>query len=66
MRHTLGFLGALGRGGCGGRLDEHEFADDFIGEGEAGGGEGEAVVAELEEVAVEEGGDGEVEGGERS
>lgn len=47
------------------RLDEHEFADDFIGEGEAGVGEGEAVVAELEEVAVEEGGDGCVEGGER-
>ena len=48
-----------------GRLDEHELADDFVGEREAGGGEREAVVVELEEVTVEEGSDGGVEGGER-
>jgi len=45
-------------------LDEHKFADDFIGEREAGGGEGEAVLAKLEKIAVDERVDDGAEGGE--
>lgn len=50
----------LKRGGS----DEHKFADDFIGEREAGGGEGEAVLVKLEKIAVDERVDDGAEGGE--
>ena len=45
-------------------LDEHKFADDFVGERKAGGGKGEAVLVKLEKIAVDERVDDGAEGGE--